>query len=113
MSEQLTQYYCKIDPVKTGEKIKTYIDRSNIQIKDLARMMSVSQQAVYKWICGESLPSLENIVLLSSILNVPLDDLIVRSTVYTYQVEDIYVREDQNEFLYKTCFLDIINRHVC
>ena len=113
MSEQVTQYYCKIDPVKTGEKIKSYIGRSNIQIKDLARMMSVSQQAVYKWICGESLPSLENIVLLSSILNVPLDDLIVRSTIYAYEVEDIYIREDQNEFLYKTCFLDIINRHVC
>ena len=64
MSEQVTQYYCKIDPIKTGEMIKSYIDRSNIQIKDLARMMSVSQQAVYKWICGESLPSLENIVLL-------------------------------------------------
>ena len=113
MSEQLTQYYCKIDPVKTGEKIKSYIGRSNIQIKDLARMMSVSRQAVYKWICGESLPSLENIVLLSSILNVPLDDLIVRSTIYAYEVEDIYIREDQNEYLYKTCFLDIINRHVC
>ena len=112
MSEQLTQYYCKIDPIKTGEKIKSYIDRSNIQIKDLARMMSVSQQAVYKWICGESLPSLENIVLLSSILNVPLDDLIVRSTIYAYEVEDIYIREDQNEYLYKTCFLDIINRHL-
>ncbi len=102
MSEQLTQYYCKIDPVKTGEKIKSYIGRSNIQIKDLARMMSVSQQAIYKWICGESLPSLENIVLLSSILSVPLDDLIIRSTVYTYQVEDIYVREDQNEYLLLT-----------
>ena len=109
MSEQLTQYYCKIDPVKTGEKIKSYIGRSNIQIKDLARMMSVSQQAIYKWICGESLPSLENIVLLSSILNVPLDDLIVRSTIYAYEVEDIYIREDQNEYLYKKSFLYIIN----
>ena len=112
MSEQLTQYYCKIDPVKTGEKIKLYIDRSNIQIKDLARIMSVSKQAVYKWICGESLPSLDNIVLLSSILNVPLDDIIVKSTIYTYQVEDIYVREDQNEYLYKKCVSGIINRHV-
>ena len=98
MSEQVTQYYCKIDPIKTGEKIKASIVRSNIQIKELAKMMSVSKQAVYKWICGESLPSLENVVLLSSILNVPLDELIVRSSIYAYHVEDIYVRENQADY---------------
>ena len=98
MSEQVTQYYCKIDSIKTGEKIKASIVRSNIQIKELAKMMSVSKQAVYKWICGESLPSLENVVLLSSILNVPLDELIVRSSIYAYHVEDIYVRENQADY---------------
>ena len=98
MSEQVTQYYCKIDPIRTGEKIKSSILHLNIPIKELAKMMSVSPQAVYKWICGESLPSLENVVLLSSILNVPIDDLIVRSSIYTYQVEEIYVREEQNEY---------------
>ena len=38
MSEQVTQYYCKIDPIKTGEKIQASIVRSNIQIKELAKI---------------------------------------------------------------------------
>ena len=117
MSEQITQYYCQIDTIKTGERIKSFIVHSNITIKDLAKMMSVSQQSVYKWICGKSLPSLENIVLLSSILDVALDDLIVKSTLYSYQVEDIHVREEQIEYpLYvhpsfsKTTYLVSIGR---
>ncbi len=111
MSEQVTQYYCKIDPIRTGEKIKSSILHLNIPIKELAKMMSVSQQAVYKWICGESLPSLENVVLLSSILNVPIDDLIVRSSIYTYQVEEIYVRECCIEF-FVLSLLDLDEFHI-
>ena len=93
MSKSITQRYCKVDPIRTGEQIRKYIYVSHIEIKDLAKTMSVSRQSVYKWIKGESLPSLDNMVLLCSILDVSLDSVIIRSVVYEYQIEDIYVRE--------------------
>ena len=109
MSKSITQRYCKVDPIKTGEQIRKYIYASHIEIKDLAKSMSVSRQSVYKWIKGESLPSLDNMVLLCSILDVSLDSVIIRSVVYEYQIEDIYVREEP-ESVYYTAISESICR---
>jgi transcriptional regulator with XRE-family HTH domain len=105
MPKYITQRYCNIDPVQTGLKIRICIEASDIRIKDLAGIMSVSQQSVYKWLKGESLPSLDNMVLLCSILNVSIDSVIVRSTVYEYEIEEIYLREEK-EYLYYTASSD-------
>ena len=102
MSEMITQKYCLIDPIKTGQRIKQQLDMNHLQVKDLAKMMSVSQQSVYKWIKGDTLPSLDNAVLLCSILNTTLDSIIIKSVVYEYQIEDIYVREDILESAFYT-----------
>ena len=105
MPKYITQRYCNIDPVQTGLKIRICIEASDIRIKDLAGIMSVSQQSVYKWLKGERLPSLDNMVLLCSILNVSIDSVIVRSTVYEYEIEEIYLREEK-EYLYYTASSD-------
>lgn len=57
-------------------QIKKYRMDANLTQEDLAKKMYLSRQSISKWENGESLPSVENLVLLSEILQIPLDELI-------------------------------------
>ncbi len=82
-----------IDVRRTGEMIGLKMDLMDMRPVDLAGLLGVSVQAVYKWTSGTSLPSLDNLVLLSSVLETPIDDLIVRKTFQPAE-QDLYVEED-------------------
>ena len=50
--------YLSIQPEKTGERIKKL-------------------QAIYKWLSGKSLPSIDNFVILSRLLHTTIEDILV------------------------------------
>jgi len=62
--------------VNLGEKIQALRKQRNISQEQLADHMNVTRQAVSKWELGESVPDVENIVRLSSILDVSTDYLL-------------------------------------
>lgn len=86
--------YTQIDIKKTGEKIMDLLTESNIDVKTLANTIGVSNQSVYKWVNGRSLPTLENIYQISKILNVPIDDIVIGNDSIQYTASEIYVREE-------------------
>lgn len=53
--------------------IKTYRKRQNYTQEELAQKMNISRQSISKWETGQSLPSIQNLILLSEILDMPLD----------------------------------------
>ncbi len=84
-----------IDARRTGEMIGIKMDLMDMRPAELAGLLGVSVQAVYKWLSGSSLPSLDNLVLLSSVLETPIDDLIVRKPLHPADADqDIYVEEE-------------------
>ena len=87
-----------IDVAETGRAIKHHMQRNSVTVKDLSKALMVSPQAVYKWINGEALPTLENMVQISAILGASLDDLVVRTDLYKYEVSEYYVREECLEY---------------
>lgn len=62
------------DNIKKQRKIK------KLTQKDLADMIKVSPQAISKWECGLSVPDIENLYDLSSILGISIDTLIGKNT---------------------------------
>lgn len=66
-----------VDFPETRNRIKFYMEKKSLTESDLARLMQITPQAVSKWLCGNSFPSVENLYLISQILEVSLDDLIV------------------------------------
>ena len=85
--------YSKIDAELTGKKIGELMHAFSVDVKTLANSLGVSSQAVYKWLNGKSLPTLENLFQISRIFDVPMDE-IVKSTDYTeYSLPPLYVRE--------------------
>ena len=67
-----------IDLVKTGNNIKALMVKNNISVSKLQDILGfTSPQAIYKWFWGQSLPSIDNLVILSSILHVSIEDILV------------------------------------
>lgn len=67
-----------IDVRETGENILRKIKAKNYSIDDIMKYTGIStEQAVYKWYSGKSLPSLDTLLVLSRILEVDISDLIV------------------------------------
>ena len=67
-----------IDLVKTGNNIKSLLAQNNISVTQLQDILGfTSPQAIYKWFWGQSLPSVDNLVNLASILHVSIEDILV------------------------------------
>ena len=71
-----------IDPVKTGKNIREAMNHKNLTVRDIALALGLSTpNAVYKWLRGDTVPSIDNIYALSLLLDSSLDDLIAGRVV--------------------------------
>ncbi len=67
-----------IDMVATGLKIKEKIAGKGMAVKDVQKVFGfASPYPIYKWINGQSLPAIENLVVLAKIMDTTVDDLLV------------------------------------
>jgi len=71
-----------IDMVKTGENIIRLRKARGLTVKDLQTAFGFeTPQAIYKWQHGTALPSVDNLVILAALLEVPVDEILVVSQV--------------------------------
>lgn len=70
-----------IDMTATGQKIKQMRTQAGMTIKDMQEMTGVSASAVTKWQRGESMPSIDNLVIMASAWSVKIDDIIVTAAI--------------------------------
>ena len=62
----------------TGTHIKALMDTREVTVQDVQDAMGLaSPQAVYRWLCGSNLPSVDNLYALSRFLDVPMNNVIV------------------------------------
>ena len=70
--------YLSIRQEETGLKIKRLLKDNGYSVKDVQNIMGFENpQAVYKWLAGRSLPSLDNLIILSRILHISIEDILV------------------------------------
>ena len=63
--------YLQVLQKETGRQIKKLLVENGYTVK------FENPQAVYKWISGRSLPSLDNFVILSRLLHTSIEDILV------------------------------------
>ena len=67
-----------IDPVGTGSNLRSLIRSSGNSIADVGRMLGIADMStVYKRLRGDALPGIDNMLALSIILNVSINDILV------------------------------------
>ena len=69
-----------VDLNRTGQNICFLRERSGISVKELQELLGfATPQAIYKWQHGDSLPTVDNLVALSVIFDVPIDNILAVS----------------------------------
>lgn len=67
-----------IDAIETGININDLRMSAGLSVKDVQNVFGFSTpQAVYKWIRGDSIPSIDNLVVLAKVLGVTINDIII------------------------------------
>ena len=67
-----------IDLRATGQNIKRLREAAGFSVRDLQVILGfTSPQAIYKWQNGDSLPTIDNLVILAAVLGVAIDQIIV------------------------------------
>lgn len=70
--------YPVIDPVGTGTNIKLLIKNSGNTIVGVGRMLGIADMStMYKWLRGDALPGIDNMLALSILLDVSINDILV------------------------------------
>jgi len=70
--------FLQINQEKTGLRIHQLMDERGFSVNDVKDVMGFANpQAVYHWLNGRSLPSLDNLYILSQMLKTPMDDILV------------------------------------
>ena len=63
---------------ETGAQIRKLMMKNGYTVRDVQGAMGFENpQAIYKWISGKSLPSLDNFLILSRLLHASIEDILV------------------------------------
>ena len=72
---------------QTGQNITMLREQRGISVKQLQHMMGfATPQAIYKWQHGTAMPTIDNLVVLAAVLDVPMDEIIVIDVNRTKQI---------------------------
>lgn len=70
--------YPLVDMEATGKRIRELIDEKGISPVEVQNVCGLGTlQAVYKWFGGKSVPSIDNLGIISNLLNIPIDEIVV------------------------------------
>ena len=70
-----------INMVATGNRIAELRDAAGLDNTDIADALGLTtRNAIYRWLNGSALPSIDNLVVLAEMFGVRLDDIIITNT---------------------------------
>lgn len=67
-----------VDMKETGKRIDALRVKNNLTVKELQELLGLeTPQSIYKWQRGETLPNIENLLILAQMLNSTVEDIVV------------------------------------
>ena len=73
--------------VKTGQNILHLREQAGLSVKELQEIFGfATPQAIYKWQRGTAMPTVDNLVVLAAVFNVPLDNILVVEETMQVQI---------------------------
>ena len=70
-----------IDLVATGKNIVRLREKSGLSVRELQDIFGfATPQAIYKWRHGAALPTIDNLIVLSTIFKVSMEEIIIVET---------------------------------
>ena len=74
----MMQHIPMINLAATGQNIISLRKAAGLTVRDLQEIFGfATPQAIYKWQHGAAMPTIDNLVVLSAVFGVPVDDILV------------------------------------
>ena len=71
-----------INMIKTGKRILELRKKAGLSVRELQEIFGfATPQAIYKWQQGVTLPAIDNLVVLATLFDVKVDDILVTDEV--------------------------------
>lgn len=94
-----------VNPEMTGKRIREFRIGNTFTQRDLAEYFGCTENAVSRWETGKTVPTVDNLLGLSDLFKVPLEEIICRESAGRDRGEGI---ESSPLPLYSVVFYDII-----
>lgn len=66
-----------LDPKATGARIRELRKQNHFTVAEIAEYLGcISEQAIYKWQRGDSMPTIDNLYALSRLFGITVDDIL-------------------------------------
>ncbi|MBO5386696.1 MAG: helix-turn-helix transcriptional regulator [Lachnospiraceae bacterium] len=66
-----------IDTFNTGKNIKNFMQTNGFKVKDIQNIFGFNTPScIYRWINGDAVPTIDNLIMLAHIFGVGLDDIV-------------------------------------
>ena len=94
--------YPNIDMQQTGRRLKYLIESAGYTPRMIQEYLHLScVQPIYRWYKGKILPSVDHLLMLSELLNVHMEDLLVKKNTVPviYDIEQCYAQTAQKRFI--------------
>ena len=100
MSKRIS--YPNIDMLRTGKKLKHMLESAGYTPRLIQEYLHLScVQPIYRWYNGKILPSVDHLFMLSELLNVHMEDLLVKKNPVPVvcDIEQCYAQIAQKRFI--------------
>ncbi len=88
-----------IDMRRTGIKIQSLARKNGYRVKDIQKYLCLScPQSVYRWYKGTILPSVDNLLRLSELFHVHMEELLVKEHSAGLYEEFAFIENDSQMF---------------
>lgn len=70
--------FTSLDLVRSGQRLHSVMFTNGYSVREIQEILHLScPQSIYKWIHGTTLPSVDNLYMLSKLFNMHMEELLV------------------------------------
>ena len=74
--------FTSLDLVRSGQRLYSVMFTNGYSVREVQEILHLScPQSIYKWIHGTTLPSVDNLYMLSKLFNMHMEELLVEKSV--------------------------------
>jgi transcriptional regulator with XRE-family HTH domain len=79
-----------LDMARTGENLRNIMLSKGFTVKDVQEFLRLgSVQSIYRWFDGKSMPTIDNLYVLSDLFCMPVDAMLIGNRKYVYDFQDV------------------------
>ena len=102
--------YPVIDLAATGRCIERQRRQAGLTVKELQSYFGFEYpQAIYKWQHGECLPTVDNLLALSRVLQVKMEDLLVYEDQEVFHFYTHAIKQTENQTICRAVYAEVLN----